>query len=129
MIAWCNIKGLQHLLVLAVVNTIQPASSASVYSLWGIPQAIFMGIRCHGFPILIVVILAISQVSNGRHLQRIITEGRTDERFTSKFYARFSKRFSEAAAAAPGQAGKDPVNPVYGVSHRTVPGGPNPLHN
>ncbi|PSS04151.1 CLE14p like [Actinidia chinensis var. chinensis] len=86
-----------------------------------------MGIQNPGFPIFILVILTITQLSNGRHLHNRITTEATQERSTNEFYSQFSNHFStEAAAAAPEKSRNDLV---YGVSHRTVPGGPNPLHN
>ncbi|PSS11424.1 CLE12p like [Actinidia chinensis var. chinensis] len=89
-----------------------------------------MGIQNPGFPILILVILTITQLSNGRHLHIRITIEASQERSTNEFYPRFSNHFSTtAAAAAPEKSRNDQVDPVYEVSHRTVPGGPNPLHN
>ncbi|CAL5356111.1 unnamed protein product [Camellia sinensis] len=81
-----------------------------------------MRIQHPGVPILIVMMLAISQISNGRHIHRITTE----ESSTDKFNFKFSQHFS---AEAPEESRNNEADPVYQVSHRTVPGGPNPLHN
>ncbi|KAF5938631.1 hypothetical protein HYC85_022890 [Camellia sinensis] len=81
-----------------------------------------MRIQHPGVPILIVMMLAISLISNGRHIHRITTE----ESSTDKFNWKFSQHFS---AEAPEESRNNEADPVYQVSHRTVPGGPNPLHN
>ncbi|KAI7989590.1 CLAVATA3/ESR (CLE)-related protein 14 [Camellia lanceoleosa] len=86
-----------------------------------------MGIQHPVVPILIMIMmmLAISEPSNGRNLHRIATEG-TGERFRNEFYSRFSQHLS---ATAPEESENEQIDPVYGVSHRTIPAGPNPLHN
>ncbi|KAL7189091.1 hypothetical protein ACSBR1_038871 [Camellia fascicularis] len=61
-----------------------------------------MGIQHHIVPILIMIMmmLAISELSNGRNVHRTATEG-TDERFRNEFYSWFSQHLS---ATAPGES-------------------------
>ncbi|KAI8569373.1 hypothetical protein RHMOL_Rhmol02G0273700 [Rhododendron molle] len=74
--------------------------------------------------------LALGNVSNGRHLRRIAAVGK-DDGFTREFNSQYSQPFSDEPGfmGYPEEPGNDSVDPVYGVSERTVPGGPNPLHN
>lgn len=41
-------------------------------------------------------------------------------------HSSFPSRFP---AEAPGAVNNPHTDPIYGMSERTVPGGPNPLHN
>ncbi|XAR55049.1 hypothetical protein NMG60_11030425 [Bertholletia excelsa] len=79
-----------------------------------------MGIQNPGIPLLlIVVLLAVGHLSSSRNIP---TEALAAERFNSKFFGQFY-------AAPPKKLGNGEEDPVYGASDRTVPGGPNPLHN
>lgn len=89
-----------------------------------------MGIQHPLFPILLLLILALSNVSDGSHLRRIAAVGK-DDGFTREFNSQYSQRFSDEPGFVgfPEEPGNDSVDPVYEVSEQTVPGGPNPLHN
>lgn len=84
-----------------------------------------MGIQKLRFPLLIfIIMLAISQLSSCRHIRQASEEAQQASK------AEFEPRFStHSSAPAPGEYGGDEIDPIYGVSHRSVPGGPNPLHN
>ncbi|GMY30255.1 F-box/LRR-repeat protein [Fagus crenata] len=69
--------------------------------------------------VVFVITLAISQQSNCRH---IYTSKSEEAKPTDKYSWHFS-------AKAPEGSGKDDIDPIYGVSLRAVPTGPNPLHN
>ncbi|KAH7864262.1 hypothetical protein Vadar_027619 [Vaccinium darrowii] len=77
------------------------------------------------FPLLIMLILAVSHLSDGRQIPRISSE--EAHQISVEFALRSSNDFSAAAAAA--GASPNEADPVYGASYRTVPAGPNPLHN
>lgn len=80
--------------------------------------------------LLVVLILAVAHLSNGRQIPRLAKE--ETRRTSPEFDSRFSNYFSaaEAAAAAPAGSGNgDQAAPVYEASYRSVPTGPNPLHN
>ncbi|KAJ0106249.1 hypothetical protein Patl1_18742 [Pistacia atlantica] len=74
------------------------------------------------FPFLVLlIILAACQLSSSRYLHTT-----TSEETSTEFHPTFSWHFP---AKAPESSGKEATDPLYGVSYRTVPGGPNPLHN
>lgn len=56
----------------------------------------------------------------------MITSGESGKTVKTDSYFQFSWHFS---AKAPMVSGKDETDTIYGVSHRTIPEGPNPLHN
>ncbi|XAR70323.1 hypothetical protein NMG60_11027135 [Bertholletia excelsa] len=86
----------------------------------------FMGIQLSQPIILIMAMLALSQLSNGRLLYTTATE-ETGKNFQEQSYSQSSSHtISATDSQDPGNLTADPV---YEVSHRTVPGGPNPLHN
>lgn len=77
--------------------------------------------------ITIIIILAISQLSSCRYVPKTTTDDQeTQQTDTTEIHTKFSWHFP---AKAPEASRKEVANPVYGVSHRAVPGGPNPLHN
>ncbi|CAN4077774.1 unnamed protein product [Withania somnifera] len=71
--------------------------------------------------LLILVILSVSQVSSCRKIQEI-TPTSTNQRFNSRFSW-------HNYAPAPKESRNEDIDQKYRVSHRMVPGGPNPLHN
>ncbi|XAR66211.1 hypothetical protein NMG60_11012356 [Bertholletia excelsa] len=72
-------------------------------------------------PLIILILLV--HTCNCRQIQRLRNE-EADQRLRAKYYSTFAQ-YSSHIPRQP-EAGKDPV---YEVSHRLVPGGPNPLHN
>ncbi|GKV23098.1 hypothetical protein SLEP1_g32875 [Rubroshorea leprosula] len=58
------------------------------------------------------------QFSSSRYIHRSLSN-EAEQTFRTEF----------PAEAPQGSAGTDKNQSVYGVSHRGVPGGPNPLHN
>lgn len=77
--------------------------------------------------VIIIIILAISQLSSCRHVhKRISDDQETKQIDTTEIHTKFSWHFP---AKAPEESRKEVANPIYGVSYRAVPGGPNPLHN
>lgn len=77
--------------------------------------------------IIIIIILAISQLSSCRYVPKTTTDDQeTQQTDTTEIHTKFSRHFP---AKAPEASRKEVANPVYGVSYRAVPGGPNPLHN
>ncbi|KDP25472.1 hypothetical protein JCGZ_20628 [Jatropha curcas] len=77
--------------------------------------------------LVLIIILSDSQLSSCRHLklQREIDD-QTKETPKPVLSPEISWHFP---AQAPQGSVKDEIDPVYGVSFRKVPGGPNPLHN
>lgn len=86
-----------------------------------------MGIQQSAFPLLVVLILAVAHLSNGRQIPRLAKE--ETHRISAEFDSRFSNYFSAAAAAPAGSGNGEQAAPVYEASYRNVPTGPNPLHN
>lgn len=86
-----------------------------------------MGIQKLRFPLLVIfiIMLAISQLSSCRHIRQASEEAQ-QQASKAQFKTWFSRHSS---APAPGEYDGDEIDPIYGVSHRSVPGGPNPLHN
>lgn len=76
--------------------------------------------------IIIIIILAISQLSSCRYVPKTTDDQETQQTDTTKIHTKFSWHFP---AKGPEASRKEVANPVYGVSYRAVPGGPNPLHN
>ncbi|KAK4365346.1 hypothetical protein RND71_016704 [Anisodus tanguticus] len=72
--------------------------------------------------LLIMVILSTIQLSSWRKIQEI-TPTNTQQRFNSRF------SWHNSAPAPKKSRNEDDIDQSYRVSHRTVPGGPNPLHN
>lgn len=75
--------------------------------------------------LFLTTMLIIAQLSSCRTIQR-----RGDElhrSLTAKFFPKFAKQVSTKSFKDNNT--KDQIDPVYGVSMREVPGGPNPLHN
>lgn len=70
------------------------------------------------FLLIFAIIISISQLSSCRNIQEI-TPTSTNQRFNSRFSW-------HSSAPAPKLSRNDES---YRVSHRMVPGGPNPLHN
>ncbi|KAK7855759.1 hypothetical protein CFP56_026413 [Quercus suber] len=75
--------------------------------------------------VVFVITLAISQQSNCRQIYKSNSE-EAKPGDKNNFYSRYSWHFSAKALVG---STKDDINPIYGVSLRTVPQGPNPLHN
>ncbi|KAI5601515.1 hypothetical protein POPTR_001G107400v4 [Populus trichocarpa] len=76
--------------------------------------------------LFLMIILAISQLSSCRYLHINIRD-QTNQTVETDVSTQFSWHFT---AKAPEGSNKDEIDdPVYGASYRTVPGGPNPLHN
>jgi len=75
---------------------------------------------------LIIIILAISQLSSCRHLHIKIGD-QNKQRAEADVFTQLSWHFP--AKASEGSSKDEIDDPVYGVSYRAVPGGPNPLHN
>lgn len=48
---------------------------------------------------------------------------------TVEFYSRFGRRFPAKILGTRSRESKAETDPIYGVSKRAVPGGPDPLHN
>lgn len=87
-----------------------------------------MGTQYPRVPFLfIMVMLTFTQLSNCHDMKRVTIEG-TEMEFKPEpeFRSPFSTHFP---AAVPIEAKNDGVEPIYGMSDRTVPGGPDPLHN
>ena len=78
------------------------------------------------FIFLIIIILAISQLSSCRHLHIKIGD-QNKQRAEADVFTQLSWHFP--AKASEGSSKDEIDDPVYGVSYRAVPGGPNPLHN
>ncbi|KAJ6415230.1 hypothetical protein OIU84_004089 [Salix udensis] len=76
--------------------------------------------------IFLMIILATSQLSSCRHLHIKIGD-QNKPRAEAQVFTQFSWHFP--AKASQGSSKDEIDDPVYGVSYRTVPGGPNPLHN
>lgn len=76
--------------------------------------------------IFLMIILASSQLSSCRHLH-IKIDDQNNPRAEAQVFTQFSWHFP--AKASQGSSKGEIDDPVYGVSYRTVPGGPNPLHN
>lgn len=74
-----------------------------------------------------MVMLTFSQLSNCRDIKRIKIEGmETDFKPVPELVPTFSRHF-HASALVEGE--HDSGHPAYSMSDRTVPGGPDPLHN
>ncbi|EEF51143.1 conserved hypothetical protein [Ricinus communis] len=79
------------------------------------------------FQLLIVIILAVSHLSSCRHLHTNIgVDDQAKKTPTTLLPPQLVWHFP---ATSPEASAKDQIDAVYGVSLRTVPGGPNPLHN
>lgn len=76
--------------------------------------------------LFLMILLALSQFSSCRHLHINRGDHQAKETAKTDFSTQFSWHFP---AKAPEGSSKDEIDQVYGVSYRTVPGGPNPLHN
>ncbi|KAI3421529.1 uncharacterized protein J3R85_012226 [Psidium guajava] len=74
--------------------------------------------------LLLTTMLIIAQLSSCRTIQR--TGNELHRSLMAKFFPEFAKQVSTKAFK---DNNKDEIDPVYGVSKRQVPGGPNPLHN
>ncbi|EOY24670.1 Uncharacterized protein TCM_016213 [Theobroma cacao] len=75
--------------------------------------------------LVFMIILATSHLSSSRYIHRSLSseaEQTTRAEFSTSPLWHFPAKSSEASRAEKSQ-------PIYGVSYRTVPGGPNPLHN
>lgn len=75
--------------------------------------------------LFIVVMLTFTQLSNCGNLQRSTTKG-TKTAMKPDLHSSFPSRFP---AKAPVAINNPHTDPIFGMSERTVPGGPNPLHN
>lgn len=73
--------------------------------------------------IILMIILAINQQSSCRYLHRMVGTEETKKTAATEIFTR------HFPAEAPQRSRKEVANSAYGVSYRTVPGGPNPLHN
>lgn len=75
--------------------------------------------------LFIMVMLSFCQLSDCRSIHRSTAEGTTTH-MKPGLHSSFPSRFP---AEAPGAVNNPHTDPIYGMSERTVPGGPNPLHN
>ncbi|GKE41394.1 hypothetical protein Tco_1468678 [Tanacetum coccineum] len=89
-----------------------------------------MGIQYTGIPVLAItiIILVIAPVSSSRNIHRITLEEENDQSFKPQHHSNHPWH-TPTEAAAPRESSNNELDPLYGVSQRTVPGGPNPLHN
>ncbi|CAN6564964.1 unnamed protein product [Malus baccata var. baccata] len=76
-------------------------------------------------PILVVIfLLAVIQICSCRPITTTTqaSNGDTEQKsIYSKYFPMFLKSMESMM--------KNKINPIHAVSHRLVPGGPNPLHN
>lgn len=73
------------------------------------------------FLLILVIILFVSQLSNCRKIQEI-TPTSIEQRLNSRISW-------HNLAPSPKKSRNEDIDKSYRVSHRIVPGGPNPLHN
>uniref|UniRef100_A0A2P2QBS8 Uncharacterized protein n=1 Tax=Rhizophora mucronata TaxID=61149 RepID=A0A2P2QBS8_RHIMU len=76
--------------------------------------------------LVFLILLAGSQLSSCRHLHESTRGRNSGHPVENQSSTQFSWHFS---AKAPEGSNRVEGNPVYGASYRTVPAGPNPLHN
>ncbi|OMO79472.1 hypothetical protein CCACVL1_13651 [Corchorus capsularis] len=77
------------------------------------------------FIIIILLLTTTIQLSSGRYIHRSLSSSETEAEETE-----FSTNHSwHSSAKSPEASMADKSQPIYDVSYRTVPGGPNPLHN
>ncbi|KAF7147542.1 hypothetical protein RHSIM_Rhsim03G0179400 [Rhododendron simsii] len=77
--------------------------------------------------IVIIIVLARLQVSSCRHLDRHARTEESEQRLRAKFYSAFLKYFGTIPKYH--RAEDKGYDPVFAVSRRLVPAGPNALHN
>nr|DAD18839.1 TPA_asm: hypothetical protein HUJ06_020302 [Nelumbo nucifera] len=77
--------------------------------------------------VFLLVILTLGQISSSRFFIHGATKEKADPRSRTQASTPFSWRFS-AVPPSPNPS-RSNTDPVFGVSGRAVPGGPNPLHN
>ncbi|OAY30389.1 hypothetical protein MANES_14G026900v8 [Manihot esculenta] len=84
--------------------------------------------RNYSLPLLVVftIILCTLHLCSCRHISWA-THQQTDQTMSTKFSFPFPHHLSAISRFL--QSGDDKASTVYGVSHKLVPGGPNPLHN
>ncbi|GFZ15319.1 hypothetical protein Acr_24g0015090 [Actinidia rufa] len=75
---------------------------------------------------ILITMLALAHMTSSRHIDLLRNEV-AEQRLRAKFYSTFSGYFS--AIPKYEQAENEENSPVYAVSLREVPDGPNPLHN
>ncbi|WOG90264.1 hypothetical protein DCAR_0209507 [Daucus carota subsp. sativus] len=75
--------------------------------------------------LFIMIMISFFELSNCRDIHRSTTEGTTTNMKPGS-HSSFPSRFP---AKAPVADSNPQTDPIYGMSKRTVPGGPNPLHN
>ncbi|OMO58694.1 hypothetical protein COLO4_34424 [Corchorus olitorius] len=69
---------------------------------------------------IIIILTTTIQLSSCRYIHRSLSSSETE----------FSTKHSwHSSAKSPEASREDKSRPIYDVSYRTVPGGPNPLHN
>ncbi|XWS48433.1 hypothetical protein CRYUN_Cryun13aG0076300 [Craigia yunnanensis] len=73
-----------------------------------------------------IIILGLIRVTSCRHINQA-TRKEIDQRLRDKYSLIFLRSFS--AIRSLGKPGTNKISSVHAVSHRLVPGGPNPLHN
>ncbi|KAH7867578.1 hypothetical protein Vadar_015516 [Vaccinium darrowii] len=77
--------------------------------------------------IVLIIVLALVQVSSCRQLDRYTRTEESERRLRAKFNSAFFRYFKTIPKY---QRAEDQGNyPVFTVSHRLVPCGPNALHN
>ncbi|GFY84236.1 hypothetical protein Acr_03g0010100 [Actinidia rufa] len=76
--------------------------------------------------VILITMLALAHMTSSRHIDLPRNEV-AEQRLRAKFYSTFLRYFS--AIPKYEQAKNEETSPVYAVSRREVPGGPNPLHN
>ncbi|OVA14107.1 hypothetical protein BVC80_1787g197 [Macleaya cordata] len=84
-----------------------------------------MRIRNSSILFTFLIILVVIQLPSFSYSYRPLNG--KEPRLKIEYLARFSSRLS-AVSPSP-DSSKNDIDPIYGVSKRLVPGGPNPLHN
>ncbi|XVF13163.1 hypothetical protein REPUB_Repub08aG0184600 [Reevesia pubescens] len=75
------------------------------------------------FMFFMIILAATINLSSCRYIHRSLISEAVQQTSKTQFYTwHFPAKFPETLRAENRQ-------PIYGVSYRTVPGGPNPLHN
>ncbi|CAL5364358.1 unnamed protein product [Camellia sinensis] len=85
--------------------------------------------RTQNSPILVIffiITLLLVHIASCRHIHQTRNE-EAEQRLRAKYFSTFSKYLSAIHARAENRKNNSPA--AYEVSHRTVPCGPNPLHN
>ncbi|KAI3425395.1 uncharacterized protein J3R85_010306 [Psidium guajava] len=82
--------------------------------------------KSHLLLVMILMISALFQVTSSRLFNEGV-KGVRKQRLWAKYSPIFFQRFSSICESA--KSGGEKQGSMHAVSHRLVPGGPNPLHN